>query len=121
MTPAEKIARIKKALHYAGDYHAWDDVLEGLNSGRYQIFDNDSGCIVTEIIQLPKKRYLNCWLLGGELPHVLDLVPDMERHALSNDCPELMAFGRRGWERVLPKMGWKITGTTFSKEARNAQ
>ena len=120
MTPEQKIERIKKALHYAGDYHTWDDVVEGLKSGRYQIFDNASGCIVTEIIQLPRGRYLNCWLLGGELPHVLDLVPDMQRHAVVNDCSKLMAFGRRGWGKVLPAMGWRITGTTFEKDASDA-
>lgn len=121
LTPDQKIARIKKALHYAGDYHTWDDVVDKLEIGHAQIFDGDDGCIITEIIQLPRKRYLNCWLLGGRLPEVLDLVPAMERHALANDCTELMAFGRRGWDRVLPQRGWKITGSTFSKEAKNAE
>jgi hypothetical protein len=121
MTPDQKIARLKKALHYAGDYHTWEDVVAKLNSGQAQIFDVDEGCAVTEIIQLPRKRYLNCWLVGGRLPAVLDLVPAMERHGLANNCSDLMAFGRRGWERILPQRGWKITGSTFLKELKNAE
>ena len=120
MTPEEKIARLKKALRYAGDYHGWDDVLRGLNSGYYQFFENDNGCLVTEIVQLPRKRYLNIWLAGGKLDDVLSLVPQTEKHAIQNDCTELMAFGRRGWDRVLPQRGWRITGSTFAKDVGNA-
>ncbi len=120
LTPDQRIGLIKKALHYAGDYDTWEDVLQGLTEGRYQIFENNDGSIITEIIQRPKKRYLNCWILGGRLPGVLDLVPAMERHAADNNCAELMAFGRRGWDRVLPQRGWKITGSAFLKEIKDA-
>ena len=121
LTPQQKVRLLEKALHYAGDYHTWDDVVAGLREGRQQIFDGPSGSIVTEIVQLPRKRFVHCWLLGGRLPEVLDLVPEIEKHAIANDCAELMASGRRGWDRVLPRHGWQITGSTFRKEIGHAQ
>lgn len=120
LTPEQKADRLKKALRYAGGYHTWEDVLVGLIGGKYQMFDGPDGSIITEIVALPRKRYLNCWLLGGRLPEVLDLVPEIEKHAAANDCAELMAFGRRGWDRVLPQHGWRITGSTFAKDLTDA-
>ena len=120
LTPDQKIERIEKALHYAGDYHAWPDVQEGLMAGKYQIFDSDDGACVTEIIQLPRGRYLNVWIVGGRLPGVMELVPAMIRAARDNDCRQLVAFGRRGWKKVLPEYGWKEIGVVFAKDVTNA-
>lgn len=120
MTPDQKIARIKKALHYAGDYHSWDDVVEGLEKGAYQIFDNDDGAVITEIIQLPKGRYLNVWIAGGRLPGIMETVPKMEKLARAEGCKQLVAFGRRGWAKVLPKYGWKEIGVVFARDVTNA-
>lgn len=120
LTPQEKIERIEKALHYAGDYHTWHDVLEGLQSGRFQIYDNDDGSIISEVIQLPRGRYLNAWIAGGRLPGILDNVPEMVEVARENDCRQIVAFGRRGWSKVLPKYGWKEIGAVFSKDVTDA-
>jgi hypothetical protein len=120
LTPDQKIERIKKALHYAGDYHTWEDVQEGLEGRRFQIFDNSDGCIITEIIQLPGGRYLNAWIAGGRLPGIMKNVPEMEKIARKNDCKQMLAFGRIGWDRVLPKYGWKKIGVVYAKDVSNA-
>jgi hypothetical protein len=115
----EKIRRIKKALHYGGDTHTWEDVREGIIEGRFQVFDNDHGVCITEIMEGPRKRYLHCWIVAGELPGVMELHKEVERHGLTNDCPYMTTVGRRGWETVLPKYGWRRTGTMFKKELSN--
>jgi hypothetical protein len=120
LTPDQKIARIKKALHFAGDYHTWEDVVDGLESGRYQIFDNDDGALIGEIIQLPRGKYYNAWIAGGRLPGIMKNVQQMEKTAHKHGCKQLVAYGRRGWAKVLPKYGWKEIGVVYSKDVSNA-
>lgn len=120
LTPDQKIERIKKALHYAGDYHTWDDVVDGLESGRYQIFDNADGALIGEIMQLPKGRYYSAWLAGGRLPGVMKNVPAMEKLARKEGCKQMIMTGRMGWDRVLPKYGWTKIGVVYSKDVSNA-
>jgi hypothetical protein len=121
LTPDERIGLIKKALHYAGDYDDWEDILGGLTDGRYQIFENAGGSVITQVVHRPRKNYLNCFIVGGRMPDVFDLVPAMQDYARLNDCDSIQSAGRRGWERVIPQLGWKITGTTFRKELGDAK
>ena len=120
LTPDQKIARIKKALHYAGDYHSWEDVVDGLENGMFQIFDNDDGAIITQVSQLPKGRFLSAWLAGGRLPGIMKNVPQMETLARKEGCKQLIMTGRMGWDKVLPKYGWTKIGVVYSKDVSNA-
>lgn len=120
LTPDQKVERIKKALHYAGDYHTWENVVDGLEDGRFQIFDNDDGTIITEVISLPGGRFLNAWIAGGRLPGIMKNIPDMEKTARRNNCRQMIAFGRTGWDKVLPKYGWTKIGVVYAKDITNA-
>lgn len=116
MLPDEIVKRVKKALKRAGDTHTWDDVCEGLRSGRFQIFYNDHGCSITEIIGYPRKRVLNCWITAGELPGVMDLQKDVDAFARANGIKEQCTTARKGWLSVLPAHGWKSDMIVFTRE-----
>lgn len=120
LTPDQKITRIKKALHYAGDYHSWEDVVDGLEKGIFQIFDNDDGALISQVVQLPKGRYLSAWLAGGRLPGIMKNVRQMENLAREEGCKQLIMTGRLGWDKVLPKYGWTKIGVVYSKDVSNA-
>jgi hypothetical protein len=113
LTPDQKIALIREACRRGGGTHDWDDYQEGIIDGKYQIFDSDHGVCITEILQAPRKRYLQCWVVAGQLPEVMALQKQVDRHALTNDCEVEMTIGRVGWDRVLPHYGWKKTGSVF--------
>jgi hypothetical protein len=120
LTPDQKIARIKKALHYGGDAQTWDDVRDGLSKGNYQIFDSDDGVMITEINQLPSGRYIKVFIAAGRLPGIMDLVPKIEKFARAEGCQSLLANGRRGWAKILPDYGWKEVGVVYSKDVTHA-
>ncbi len=116
LPPEEIIRRIEIALAEGGGTHTWEDMKEGLIKGDLQIFWNEHGACITEIIQTPQLRYLHCWIVAGELPGVMDLQDQVERHALSSTCEYMETKGRLGWEKVLPDYGWKKSMTVFTKK-----
>lgn len=114
LPPDEIIKRIEKALKGGGDCYSWEDVRHGLLMGRFQIFWNEHGVCICEVIAAPQKRYLHCFVVAGELPGVMDLQDQVIQHALTNSCEFMTTTGRIGWERVLPKYGWKKAHTVMN-------
>lgn len=108
--------RIEKALRSGGDTLTLSDVIEGLQAGRYQIFWNAHGVCVTQIVVTPRHRYLDCFVVAGELPGVMDLHPQVEAFAKANQCEWMETTARFGWRRVLPRFGWRPVKTLFVKE-----
>jgi hypothetical protein len=117
MTPAEKIQRIERACFHGGSTHSWEDYREGLIGGAFRLFENDHGVCIAEIVQAPQKRFLQCWIVAGELPGVMDLQGEVDRYARDNGCAFMSTVTRRGWAKVLPNYGWKNTGLVFKREA----
>lgn len=107
LPPEEIIRRVKKALSRAGETHTWEDVVALLKAGHAQIFWNDHGVWITEVIQSPRVRYLHVWIVAGELPGVMDLQPKVLEHAKSENCKTVMASARFGWKHVARQHGWK--------------
>lgn len=120
MTPAEKIKRIEKALRLGRDIFSWEDIRERAMDGRLQIFDNEHGVWVTEIIQTPQKRYLNCHIVAGELPGVMALQDGVIKHAANSSCAFISAIARPGWKPHLETYGWQQDAIVICKEVPNA-
>ena len=116
LAPDEVIKRIRKALKRGGDTYSWEDVSAGLLVGRFQMFWNDHGVCITEIVQAPRRRYMNCFVVAGELPGVMELHDQVEQHAIAQGCTYMMTSGRMGWQTVLPKYGWKKHSVVFTRE-----
>lgn len=113
--------RLEKALRIGGRTHDIGDVAAGLQTGRFQWWPRKDSGTVTEIVVYPKGPVLNVFLAAGDLDDVLALVPDMKTFAKAQGCSRITCIGRRGWERVLPKHGWRITGTAFALDLENDQ
>ena len=102
----EIIRRIQKALDIDGT-HDWEDVREMLVDGRAQIFWNEHGAWITEILTMPKKRLLNVWIVAGELPEVMQVQEQVERFALTMTCDGIIVKGARfGWRDIAKEYGW---------------
>ena len=57
------------------------------------------GCIVTEIVVYPRKKYLNVFLAGGELDQILDMDADVKAWSIEQGCDAAMMSGRIGWKK----------------------
>lgn len=116
LPPDEIIRRIKVALKRGGGGYSWEDVSTGLILGRFQIFWNGHGACITEIVQTPQKRYLNCFVVAGELPGVMELHDQVEAYGLTQSCEYMMTSARMGWQTVLPDYGWKKHSIVFVRD-----
>ena len=115
LTEAEKLARFERALHFAGDTHSVQDVIEKVREGRAQFFGNDDACVVAEVLSYPKLRAVNLWLVSGELQRCLALEDQIFDWGRENGCTVGTATGRRGWLRVAPTVGWRLRAFSFYK------
>lgn len=104
------------ALEYGGGTHDWEDIVDGVQSGRMQLWPSTKSCIVTEIVVYPKKRLLNIFLAGGELEQILDMDDDVKAWAKQQGCTGAMMSGRKGWERPLKPLGWDVLQVHYQKE-----
>jgi hypothetical protein len=106
--------RIKKSLAFWGT-HSWEDFREELRDGRAQLFLSDHGVWVAQVVNFPRKRLLNVWLLAGELPEVMDLQKDVEAYARDMGCSDIVApHVRFGLKDILKKTGWQVKGYNMS-------
>ena len=115
MTDAERRARFERSLHWGGDTHSVDDVVSLVRQGKAQYWQNEDGCIVTELIHYPRVTAINYWLISGELQACLALEEQINTAAMREGATIATATGRRGWGRVAAPTGWKPHAFTFWK------
>jgi hypothetical protein len=118
--PIDELARcrawIEAALEYSGGTHNFDDVAEGLASGKMQLWPAPKGCIVTEIVVYPRKKVLNVFLGAGELDQLMDMHKDVIAWSKAQGCVAVTITGRHGWKKPLTKHGWKPLHASYVKE-----
>lgn len=95
-----------RALDVAGKTHGPEDVARAVEEGRMQSWTNGDSLVVTEVLGFPKAKVLNVFLAVGNLSEVLDLIPEMAAFGREHGCTMMRMQGRRGWARVLPRLGW---------------
>lgn len=108
-------AHIEAALAYGGGTHTFEDVRDGILSGRMQLWPSPRGCAVTEIVQYPRKRVIHCFLAGGELDQIIDGIESVIAWGKSQGCESLTISGRNGWAKVLQPHGFVQTLVTLER------
>ena len=107
---------IEDALEYSGGTHTFEDVVQGIVSGRMQLWPAPRGCAVTEVVLYPKKSVLHVFLAGGEMDQILDMIDSAVEWSKGQGCNSMTIAGRHGWSRVLAKHGYKAVMTVLEKE-----
>lgn len=107
-TPGQAWARcapyIEAALRHCGETHALEDVGSGVERGEFQFWPGQRSAAITEVLQAPRMKTLNLWLMGGELKELRALYPSIEAFARAIGCGRVTGgavFGRLGWGRAL--------------------
>jgi hypothetical protein len=109
-------AWIEAALPYCYGTHRIEDVEQQIAEGRLQFWPGEHCAVVTEIIDYPRLRALNFFLVGGDLDELLEkMEPAIVDWAKSIGCTRVAQTGRRGWGRVLAPLGYETTLSVMLK------
>lgn len=106
---------IEAALEYSGGTHVYEDVERAILEGRMQIWPGKRSIAVTEIVVYPHKRVLHCFLAGGDMDEIVDMIDSASKWGRTQGCTGLTLAGRRGWERVLSPHGFKPVMTVMER------
>lgn len=109
-------AWIEAALEHSGGTHEWQDIVDGIATGNMQLWPAERGCLVTEIVEYPRKRVLNVFLGGGDLDQLVEMHDAVQAWGEAQGCVGATIIGRAGWERVYRERGWKRQHVVLAKE-----
>lgn len=99
----------------AGGTHTIEDIHHAISRGQMQCFVRGESFCITEVINAPRKRYLNIFLIVGTL-EIMEIHDDILAFAKEAGCEFLQAFGRPGWKPVVKKYGWKPEQIVFRRK-----
>lgn len=99
--------QIEAALAYSGGTHTFEDVAQGVIDGRMQAWINDDTIAITEVVVFPRKKSLHCFLAGGRMRKVIEMMPSAIAWGQAQGCTSFTIAGRKGWMRVLSRYGWQ--------------
>lgn len=107
---------IESALDFSGDTHDYLDIVHGVANSVMFFWPAEKSCLITEIVQYPKKRALHVFLAAGDLDEIKDMEPSLQEFAKNLKCDAISLTGRNGWKRTLNDMGYKPAHITMVKE-----
>lgn len=110
--------KLRKALKVAGDTYTLEDILIEINEGRMQSFVEGESWAVTQIVDFPRKRYLEIVFAIGNIDELKVIYPQVERYAREIAADGMRAFGRPGWMKQfqIEKHGWSETTRVYVRE-----
>lgn len=107
---------LQDALDRSGNEYTLEQVRARLDDGRTQFWPGRRSAAVTEIVQVGEKLVLNCWLAGGDLDELRDMIDAAEVFAARMGCDSVQVSGRKGWVRALRDKGYEPIAYTVEKE-----
>ena len=117
----EHIEGIKKALEHCGGTHSLQHVVDRLESGDAQYWEEGSAAIITELRETPNMRVLHFWLATGDLEDVILLSERIIEWGRYVGCQRATLAGRKGWEKVLARNGWSPELVLMGRDISNGQ
>lgn len=110
------IGLLKRALKAGGDTHTVDDILQEIIEGKKQSFAHGSTWAITQVLDFPRKRVLELFMVVGKGCELHLLEDQIIAYAKSINADFIRTYGRVGWRRRAKEMGWKHTHSVFIKE-----
>lgn len=106
---------IERALAEGYGQMNFDDVVEGIREGQYQLWASEGSVVVTTVDLFPRIKQLTVILGAGDLTEINEeLRPLIENWARSIGCDTMLIMGRPGWERALE--GYRRTCVVLEKK-----
>lgn len=110
--------KLDRALALAGHAYTLEDILHEIHEGRMQSFAEGESWAVTQIVDFPRKRYVEIVFAVGNLTELKEIYPRIEQFGREIQADGLRAFGRPGWMRQfnIDKHGWAETTRVYVRE-----
>lgn len=108
--------KMDRALREGGGTHTMDDLLVEIRNGSKQSFAYGSTWAITQVLDFPRKRVLELFMVVGVGCELAILEEDIVNYAKSVGADFIRTQGRRGWKNKAKEMGWKHTHNIFVKE-----
>lgn len=91
-------------------------------AGDLQFWPGPHSVILTEIVVAPRRKMLNFFLAGGNLPELEAMYPAVEAWGMTMGCTSAMMTGRPGWARsFLREQGWHPSKLVIFEKPLSAQ
>jgi hypothetical protein len=109
---------IEDAIERSGGNVTLDYVQSRVEDGSSttHLWPGKRSAAVTEIVWNGKRPVLNCWLAGGDLDELKEMISAAEVFAKRLGCVAVQVSGRKGWVRALRDQGYKPIAYTVEKE-----
>lgn len=95
-----------------GSHWTIEGIEQHLASGQWRLLTQPGCCYLVEAQRYPTETSCTIWFVAGDIPALVDGLPDVEAWARLNGCSEMLIEGPMGWKRVLQPLGyapWSIT------------
>lgn len=99
-------ARLQEALDRAGSKRTIADIAEACQTGEMQWWQNGNGVCITRIELHEGQKILAVIAVFGVWEDAIPLQPTIVAFGKEHGCTAFVTYGRKGWFRVLPKLGW---------------
>jgi hypothetical protein len=107
---------LESALAYAGGTHTFEDVVEAVTEGRMHFWPAKQSALVTELIVYPRAKGLHVFLAAGDLDEIKGFDESLQNLARLLDAKYISLSGRRGWQKTLSDIGFRLSHITMVKE-----
>lgn len=111
---------IEAALPYCQGTHTIEDIEAGIARGDFQFWPGERCAVITEVNHFPRLSLCNYFLVGGDLTELIEqMEPVICAWARTQGCTRMTEAGRRGWEKPLGKIGYRVGWTVMMKDLAN--
>lgn len=110
------VRKAEKALKRYGGTHTLQDVVDAISVGRMQSFVHGVSWAVTQVLDFPRKRVLELFLVVGRMEDMPNLRDQIEAYAKHIEADLIRANGREGWRGFSKESGWSRKQSIFTKE-----
>ncbi len=110
---------IEAALGQSPGFETIEDVERLIADGRYQFWPGENCAAVTEIAEFARAKMLVVMHGGGDLIELLEeMEPALCAFARVAGCDGIMGFGRKGWQRVCERRGYRFGWLAMVKDLK---
>lgn len=109
-------SRMGRALREGGNTHTLQDILHEISEGKKQSFAYGSTWAITQVLDFPRKRVLELFMVVGIGCELAILEEQIVEYGKKIGADFIRTQARRGWKNKAKEMGWKHTHNIFIKE-----
>jgi hypothetical protein len=107
---------LKSALAHSTNPDGEEGLFKGLLDRRYLLWTDANSAAVTQIMEWDEQLVCIVYLAAGDMEEITTGMYEIQKWAFEKGCKGMTFFGRRGWDRVLNKHGFKLSSCVFFKE-----